>query len=82
MHARRPPLGQRRQARAAPQTERGEGGEVPQPEGERASVAQREGEGGAIVMVAMVMPMIGVCLCSHACTILCAVYVLCTIVYI
>ena len=44
---RRPPLGQRRQARAAPQIERGEGGEVAEPEGERASVAQREGTGGA-----------------------------------
>ena len=41
---RRPPLGQRRQARAAPQIERGEGGEVAEPEGERASVAQREGD--------------------------------------
>ena len=44
MHARRPPLGQRRQAQAALQIERGEGGEVAEPEGERASVAQREGE--------------------------------------
>ena len=43
-HARRPPLGQRRQAEAVPQNERGEGGEVAEPEGERASVAQREGE--------------------------------------
>ena len=46
MHARRPPLGQRRQARAPDQIERGEGGEVAEPEGERASVAQREGERG------------------------------------
>ena len=44
MHARRPPLGQRRQALAAVQNERGEGGEVAESEGERASAAQREGE--------------------------------------
>ena len=81
MHARRPPLGQGRQAPAAVQLERGEGSEVAEPEGERASVAQREGEGGAIVMMAMGMPMIGVSVCSHACTTVCAAYVLCTILY-
>ena len=32
------------QARAVLQIERGEGGEVAEPEGERASVAQREGD--------------------------------------
>ena len=39
-------VGQRRQARTVCQIERGEGGEVAEPEGERASVAQREGERG------------------------------------
>ena len=56
-------VGQRRQAHAAPQTERGEGGEVAEPEGERASVAQREGDrgcGGAIVTMVVMMPMMGV----------------------
>ena len=39
-------VGQRRQARAALQSERDEGGEIADPEGERASVAQREGDRG------------------------------------
>ena len=56
-------VGQRRQARADPQIERGEGGEVAEPEGERASVAQREGDrgcGGAIVTMVVKMPTMGV----------------------
>ena len=61
-------VGQRRQARALVQTERGEGGEVAEPEGERASVAQHEGdsEGGRVNRGDDGDNTDGCCVCLHS----------------